>query len=119
MPSLQAGKAPGQSYSVYLLDICEFQRCPNRCVIGAAYSHAMAELEVRPIGRQELEEVLPLIAGYQQFYGAQPDDARNRAFFSRFLHPSDEGLLLGAWVDGRIAGFATLYWFHSSTKAAD
>jgi GNAT superfamily N-acetyltransferase len=79
----------------------------------------VAELEVRPIGRQELEEVLPLIAGYQQFYGAQPDDARNRAFFSRFLHPSAEGLLLGAWMEGRLAGFATLYWFFSSTKAAE
>jgi GNAT superfamily N-acetyltransferase len=76
-------------------------------------------VEVRPIRRQELEELLPLVDGYQRFYGADPDADRNRRFFSRFVHPSDEGLLLGAWANGRLAGFATLYWFHSSTKAKD
>jgi GNAT superfamily N-acetyltransferase len=79
----------------------------------------MSQVEVRPIDRKDMDDLLPLIAGYQTFYGAEPDDERNRTFFSRFLHPSDEGLLLGAWVDGRLAGFATLYWFFSSTKAAD
>ncbi len=79
----------------------------------------MSQVEVRPIDQKDMDELLPLIAGYQTFYGAEPDDERNRTFFSRFLHPSDEGLLLGAWVDGRLAGFATLYWFFSSTKAAD
>jgi GNAT superfamily N-acetyltransferase len=78
----------------------------------------MSQVEVRPIDRKDMDELLPLIAGYQTFYGAEPDGERNRTF-SRFLHPSDEGLLLGAWVDGRLAGFATLYWFFSSTKAAD
>ena len=87
--------------------------------MSAAYSSAMAELAVRPIGRQEMDELLPLVAGYQKFYGAEPDDERNRTFFSRFLHPSDEGLLLGAWADGNLAGFATLYWFFSSTKAEE
>lgn len=79
----------------------------------------MSQVEVHPIQQREMEDLLPLIAGYQTFYGAEPDDERNRTFFSRFLHPSDEGLLLGAWVDGSLAGFATLYWFFSSTKAAD
>jgi GNAT superfamily N-acetyltransferase len=66
-----------------------------------------------------MDQVLPLIAAYQTFYGAKPDAERNRRFFSRFLHPSEEGLLLGAWVDGSLVGFANLYWFFSSTKAAD
>ena len=79
----------------------------------------MAEVDVRPIRGEELDEVLPLIAGYQTFYGAEPDVERNRRFFSKFLHPSEEGLLLGAWVDGSLVGFATLYWFFSSTKAAE
>ena len=79
----------------------------------------MSGVEVRPIREDELEEVLPLVAGYQRFYGAEPDDDRNRRFFSRFIHPSDEGLLLGAWSDGGLVGFATLYWSHSSTRAAD
>jgi GNAT superfamily N-acetyltransferase len=77
------------------------------------------DVEVRPITGEELDELLPLVAGYQRFYGADSDDERNRRFFSRFLHPSDEGLLLGAWRDKRMVGFATLYWFFSSTKAAD
>jgi GNAT superfamily N-acetyltransferase len=79
----------------------------------------MTGVAVRPIKQRELEELLPLIAGYQRFYGAEPDIDRNRAFFSRFIHPSDVGLLLGAWVAEGLAGFATLYWFFSSTKAAD
>ncbi|HXC76473.1 MAG TPA: GNAT family N-acetyltransferase [Candidatus Acidoferrum sp.] len=79
----------------------------------------MPEVEVRRLRESELDLVLPLIAGYQTFYGAKPDTDRNRRFFSRFLHPSQEGVLLGAWVDGSLVGFATLYWFFSSTKAAE
>jgi GNAT superfamily N-acetyltransferase len=79
----------------------------------------MGEVEVRPLRREELEAFLPLVYGYQRFYGAEPDAARNRRFFAQFLHPSDQGLLLGAWAGGELVGFATLYWFHSSTKAAD
>jgi GNAT superfamily N-acetyltransferase len=79
----------------------------------------MSQVDVRPIEQRDMEDLLPLVAGYQTFYGAAPDVELNRRFFSRFLHPSDEGLLLGAWVDGGLAGFATLYWFFSSTKAAD
>lgn len=79
----------------------------------------MSRVEVRPIHRSELEELLPLVAGYQRYYGAEPNVERNRRFFSRFLDPSDVGLLLGAWMNEGLAGFATLYWFFSSTKAAD
>src|SRR6202521_459059 len=79
----------------------------------------MRQVDVRPIEQRDLEELLPLVADYQRFYGAEPDVERNRRFFSRFLHPSDVGLLLGAWVNEGLAGFATLYWFFSSTKAAD
>jgi GNAT superfamily N-acetyltransferase len=77
------------------------------------------EPEVRPLREEDLEEALPLIAGYQRFYEAEPHDERNRRFFARFVAPSDEGLLLGAWVDGRLVGFATIYWTHSSTRADD
>ena len=74
---------------------------------------------VRAIRPRELEQALPLIAGYQRFYRAEPDDERNRAYFRRFLAPSDHGLLLGAWEGDELIGFATIYWTHSSTKAAD
>jgi GNAT superfamily N-acetyltransferase len=77
------------------------------------------DVRVRPMRQEELEGALPLIAGYQRFYEAEPDEERNRAFFSRFIEPSDEGLLLGAWLQDELVGFATMYWFHSSTAAAD
>jgi GNAT superfamily N-acetyltransferase len=76
-------------------------------------------VSVRPVEAEELQEVLPLIAGYQRFYGAEPDDDRNRAFFSRFVAPSEAGLLLGAWTGDAVAGFACIYWTQSSVQAAD
>ena len=79
----------------------------------------MTSVELRPIRPQDLEDLLPLVAGYQRFYLAEPDAERNRRFFSQFIQPSDKGLLLGAWRNGDLAGFATLYWFFSSTKAAN
>lgn len=77
------------------------------------------EVRVAPLREEDLELALPLIAGYQRFYQVEhPDDERNRAFFRRFLSPSEDGLLLGAWRDGRLVGFATLYWTFSSTRAS-
>ena len=68
----------------------------------------MSEVEVREVRPEELEELLPLIAGYQTFYGAEPDTYRNRTFFSRFLHPSEAGLLLGAWTEAVTTGWSSL-----------
>lgn len=77
-------------------------------------------LEIRPIRRDEVDEGLALYAGYQRFYGVgDPDDARNRSFFSRFASPSDSGVLLGAWSDGALLGFACVYWTFSSVSAAE
>jgi len=77
-------------------------------------------MSVIPLDEQDLDAAMPLIAGYQRFYGvADPDDERNRKFFRRFLAPSQDGLLLGAWEDGELVGFATLYWTFSSTHAAE
>jgi GNAT superfamily N-acetyltransferase len=76
-------------------------------------------LRVEPLGEADYERVLPLIAGYQRFYLAEPDEDRNRSFFRRFLAPSDDGLLLAAWMDDELVGFATLYWTFSSTKAGE
>ena len=55
------------------------------------------ELEIAPSPRSEFERLLPLIAAYQRFYEVDDiDDERNRAFFRRFLAPSEDGMLLGA-----------------------
>lgn len=65
------------------------------------------------------ELVLPLIAAYQQFYGAAPDDARNRAHFGRFLAGDARGIQFVALAGNDAAlGFATLYFPFSSVVAA-
>jgi GNAT superfamily N-acetyltransferase len=74
---------------------------------------------VEPLAEVAYERVLPLIAGYQRFYGAEPDEDRNRAFFRRFLAPSQDGVLLGAWDGDRLVGFACVYWTFSSVNAAE
>jgi len=78
------------------------------------------EIEIAPISAPELEELLPLIAAYQRFYEvAEIDEGRNRAFFRRFLAPSEDGLLLGARRGGRLVGYACLYWHFSSLEACE
>lgn len=75
---------------------------------------------IAPVSADEFEELLPLIAAYQRFYRAENiDEGRNREFFRRFLEPSDDGLLLGARGDGRLLGFACLYWYLSSVDPGE
>lgn len=77
-------------------------------------------VEIAPIAASEYGELLPLIAAYQRFYEAEKiDEGRNRAFFRRFLAPSDDGLLLGARSEGRLIGYACLYWHFSSLEAVE
>ncbi|MDQ3725454.1 MAG: GNAT family N-acetyltransferase [Actinomycetota bacterium] len=78
------------------------------------------EVEIVPIAAEEFEELLPLIAAYQRFYEVEEiDEERNRAFFRRFLAPSEDGLLLGARSEGRLVGYACLYWHFSSLEAVE
>jgi GNAT superfamily N-acetyltransferase len=67
----------------------------------------------------DVEPLLPLIAGYQEFYGARPDEARNRRFFSRLIGENSRGTLIEARAGGEVVGFATLYWSQSSVSARD
>lgn len=79
-----------------------------------------AEIEIAPITTEEFEQLVPLIAAYQRFYEvAEVDDERNRGFFRRFLAPSEDGLLLGARSEGRLVGYACLYWHFSSLEATE
>ena len=78
------------------------------------------ELEIAPVLDEEFERLLPLIAAYQRFYEVEEiDEERNRAFFRRFLAPSEDGLLLGARRGGKLAGYACLYWHFSSLEACE
>jgi len=78
------------------------------------------EPRVEPISAEQLEPLLPLIAAYQRFYEAKEiDEERNRAFFSRFLAPSEDGMLLGARRGGDLLGYACLYWSFTSIVPAE
>jgi GNAT superfamily N-acetyltransferase len=78
------------------------------------------ELRIEPVSEAQLGQLLPLIAAYQRFYEVEDiDDERNRAFFSRFIAPSDDGMLLGAWLGDQICGYACLYWHFTSLVPAE
>jgi len=73
---------------------------------------------IRPVASDELAAVLPLFADYQRFYGVKSPDMRAIGEFLRgFVAPSDRGELIAAWDDGRVVGFANLYWTFSSVAA--
>lgn len=78
------------------------------------------ELRTEPISAAHFEALLPMIAAYQRFYEvAEIDTERNRQFFRRFLAPSEDGQLLGAWREEQLLGYACLYWHFTSLAAAE
>lgn len=80
----------------------------------------MEGLRIEPIAAEQMDALLPLIADYQRFYEVEDvDDERNRAFFARFLVPSEDGMLIGAWRDGELLGYACLYWTFTSLVPAE
>jgi GNAT superfamily N-acetyltransferase len=81
---------------------------------------APSGLRIEPIAESQLETLLPMIAAYQRFYEvADVEDGRNRSFFSRFIAPSDDGVLLGAWQGEELGGYACLYWHFTSLVPAE
>jgi GNAT superfamily N-acetyltransferase len=77
-------------------------------------------LRIEPISTPQIDELLPLIAAYQRFYEVeQIDEERNRAFFARFIAPSEDGMLLGAWREDELLGYACLYWHFTSLVPAE
>jgi GNAT superfamily N-acetyltransferase len=75
---------------------------------------------VSPATESDLDEVLPLFAGYQVFYtGSSQEDAKNRAFLRRFVSGDAGRLLVARDEDGAAVGFANLYWTFSSTLAEE
>ncbi|HEV2776415.1 MAG TPA: GNAT family N-acetyltransferase [Solirubrobacteraceae bacterium] len=76
-------------------------------------------MQVRPVTRDDLPALLPLIADYQRFYGnTAPDDDHNAGFFGHFVAGGERGMLIAAYDDGgSIAGYTCLYWTYSSISA--
>ena len=68
-------------------------------------------MQIETVTAQTFERVLPLIAGYQRFYKAEPDEARNRAHFGHLLDDHNAGIQFVALDEAGLAlGFATLYF---------
>ena len=77
-------------------------------------------VRIEPISPRQMDSLLPLIAAYQRFYEVEDiDDERNRPFFSRFVAPSEDGMLLGAWRGKELVGYACLYWHFTSLVPAE
>jgi GNAT superfamily N-acetyltransferase len=72
------------------------------------------------VGEADLEELLPLLRGYCDFYEVAPSDeallALSRALIA---DPEREGLqLIARKPDGTAVGFATVYWTWQTTTAS-
>jgi GNAT superfamily N-acetyltransferase len=76
------------------------------------------EVEIRPARTDEIEEMLPLIRAYCEFYEAEPQDQGLREMFRTLITDPSQGAVFIARDDGRAVGFATLDWKWSSLKAA-
>ena len=78
------------------------------------------KLQIEPVSQTQLDSLLPLIAAYQRFYESDDiDDERNRTFFSGFVAPSENGMLIGAWRSEELVGYACLYWSFTSIVPAE
>lgn len=75
---------------------------------------------IEAVSSKNLEEVLPLIRKYQEFYKVQViDDEKNRAFFSQFHENGSDGcLFLFRNKAGEAVGFATVYFTYVSSIPA-
>jgi ribosomal protein S18 acetylase RimI-like enzyme len=75
-------------------------------------------MRIETVTPATFEQVLPLIADYQRFYEATPDEARNRAHFGRLLEDHNLGIQFVALGDaGQVLGFATIYFPLGSVSA--
>ena len=71
---------------------------------------------IEPIDKTNLDDVLPLIRKYQEFYAVKNiDDKNNKNFFSQFNPSSDKGCLFGYRKEGKLVGFATVYFSYASS----
>jgi GNAT superfamily N-acetyltransferase len=76
-------------------------------------------IEITRVGEEDLDELLPLMRGYCDFYEVSPsDDALFALARALIADPEREGVQLMARDDGEAVGFATIYWSWATTIAA-
>jgi GNAT superfamily N-acetyltransferase len=80
----------------------------------------VADVTIEIVAEKDLDDLLPLMRGYCDFYAVSPSD-ESLLELSRSLiaDPEREGLqLIASNDDGRAVGFATIFWSWSTLKAA-
>jgi GNAT superfamily N-acetyltransferase len=80
----------------------------------------VSRLEIHPVRERDLDELLPLMRGYCDFYEVQPSDEQLLALSRALIaDPEREGLqLLARDRSGATVGFATIFWTWSTLSAA-
>jgi GNAT superfamily N-acetyltransferase len=75
-------------------------------------------MEIAPVREDDLEQLLPLMRAYCDFYEVSPPDERLLALSRALIDdPEREGVQLMARDGDRTMGFATIYWSWSTTSA--
>lgn len=75
-------------------------------------------VEIRQARTDEIEEMLPLIRAYCEFYETEPNDQGIRTMFETLITDPGQGVIYIARAGGKAVGFATLDWKWSSLKGA-
>ncbi len=80
----------------------------------------MSEPGISRVGPEDLDELLPLVRAYCDFYQASPSDEDLIRLSHALIHdPEREGVqLIARRPDGDAVGFATIYWSWSTADAA-
>lgn len=74
---------------------------------------------IEPVSEKNIDEVLPLIRAYLEFYKvADISDVRNRKFFSQFGTSNPAGCQFVFRESGVVVGFATIYFSFTSSITA-
>jgi GNAT superfamily N-acetyltransferase len=78
-----------------------------------------SEFAISEVAERDLDELLPLLRGYCDFYEVDPPDDRLLALSRALIaDPDCEGVqLLARDGEGRAVGFATVYWSWETLNA--
>ena len=78
----------------------------------------MSAIRVDVVAESDLDELLPLVRAYCDFYEVDPSDAALIALSHALIaDPELEGVqLLARDDDGRAIGFASLFWTWATTR---
>jgi GNAT superfamily N-acetyltransferase len=75
-------------------------------------------IRIVTVGEDDLDDLVPLLRGYCDFYGVAPDDPDLRALCRALLaDPDGEGVQLLARDGTAAVGFATILWSWSTLRA--